>query len=52
MFKNAACFNQDIFAWDTLSVTDMSGMFYDAASLNHKTFLHGIHRKIWDIEMD
>ena len=34
MFLDAAAFNQDISAWDTVNVTDMSQMFGNATSFN------------------
>jgi surface protein len=34
LFEDAISFNGDISGWDTSNVTDMSGMFESAASLN------------------
>ena len=34
MFERALVFNQDIGNWNTVSVTDMQSMFYNASDFN------------------
>ena len=36
MFRGAASFNQDVSGWNTASVTNMQGMFYEATCLQQR----------------